>query len=101
MTSILFAACFDANGAVFEPLFGEQDAILSDALNHASIIDGIRLSKAKRFRFTNGDMNDLETQLKAAREGGARRIVIVTDGVLLDGSLFRQAGRDPRIGGSP
>ena len=66
--SILFAACFDANGAVFEPLFGEQDAIVSDALNHASIIDGIRLSKAKRFRFANGDMNDLETQLKAARE---------------------------------
>ncbi len=57
--SILFAACFDANGAVFEPMFGEQDAIVSDALNHASIIDGIRLSKARRFRFANGDMNDL------------------------------------------
>ena len=84
--SILFAACFDANGAVFEPLFGEQDAIVSDALNHASIIDGIRLSKARRFRFANGDMDDLETQLKAAREGGARRIVIVTDGVFsMDG----------------
>ena len=84
--AILFAACFDANGAVFEPLFGEQDAIVSDALNHASIIDGIRLSKARRFRFANGDMDDLETQLKAAREGGARRIVIVTDGVFsMDG----------------
>jgi glycine C-acetyltransferase len=96
--SILFAACFDANGAVFEPLFGEQDAIVSDALNHASIIDGIRLSKARRFRFANGDMDDLETQLKAAREGGApprhrhrRR--------LLHGRLFREAGRDPRAGG--
>ena len=84
--SILFAACFDANGAVFEPLFGEQDAIISDALNHASIIDGIRLSKAKRYRFANGDMNDLETQLKAARSGGARRVIIVTDGVFsMDG----------------
>ena len=84
--AILFAACFDANGAVFEPLFGEQDAIISDALNHASIIDGIRLSKARRFRFANGDMDDLESQLKAAREGGARRIVIVTDGVFsMDG----------------
>lgn len=84
--SILFAACFDANGAVFEPLFGEQDAIISDALNHASIIDGIRLSKAKRYRFANGDMNDLETQLKAAKADNARRIVIVTDGVFsMDG----------------
>ena len=84
--SILFAACFDANGAVFEPLFGEQDAIVSDALNHASIIDGIRLSKARRFRYANGDMDDLETQLKAAREGGARRVIIVTDGVFsMDG----------------
>lgn len=84
--AILFAACFDANGAVFEPLFGEQDAIISDALNHASIIDGIRLSKARRFRFANGDMNDLEAQLKAAREGGARRVIIVTDGVFsMDG----------------
>ncbi len=84
--AILFAACFDANGAVFEPLFGEPDAIISDALNHASIIDGIRLSKARRFRFANGDMEDLETQLKAARAAGARRIVIVTDGVFsMDG----------------
>jgi glycine C-acetyltransferase len=82
--SILFAACFDANGAVFEPLFGEQDAIISDSLNHASIIDGIRLSKAKRYRFANGDMNDLETQLKLA--GDSRRKIIVTDGVFsMDG----------------
>ena len=90
--AILFAACFDANGAVFEPLFGEQDAIISDALNHASIIDGIRLSKARRFRFANGDMNDLEAQLKAAREGAARRIVIVTDGVFsMDGYFAKLA----------
>ena len=88
--AILFAACFDANGAVFEPLFGEQDAIVSDALNHASIIDGIRLSKAKRFRFANGDMDDLETQLKAARGAGARRLIIVTDGVFsMDGYFAR------------
>ncbi len=84
--SILFAACFDANGAVFEPLFGEQDAIISDSLNHASIIDGIRLSKAKRYRFANSDMGDLETQLKTARDSGARRMIIVTDGVFsMDG----------------
>lgn len=90
--SILFAACFDANGAVFEPLFGEQDAIVSDALNHASIIDGIRLSKAKRFRFANGDMNDLEVQLKAAKAAAARRIVIVTDGVFsMDGYFAKLA----------
>lgn len=90
--SILFAACFDANGAVFEPLFGEQDAIISDALNHASIIDGIRLSKAKRFRFANGDMNDLEAQLKVAREGGARRVIIVTDGVFSMDGYFAKLG---------
>ena len=90
--AILFAACFDANGAVFEPLFGEQDAIISDALNHASIIDGIRLSKAKRFRFANGDMNDLEAQLKAAREGGARRIIVVTDGVFSMDGYFAKLG---------
>jgi glycine C-acetyltransferase len=84
--AILFAACFDANGAVFEPLFGEQDAIISDSLNHASIIDGIRLSKAKRYRYANSDMNDLEKQLHAAKSENARRIVIVTDGVFsMDG----------------
>jgi glycine C-acetyltransferase len=90
--SILFAACFDANGAVFEPLFGEQDAIVSDSLNHASIIDGIRLSKARRFRYANGDMNDLEAQLKAAREGGARRVIIVTDGVFSMDGYFAKLG---------
>ena len=84
--SVLFAACFDANGAVFEPLFGEQDAIISDALNHASIIDGIRLSKAKRFRYSNNDMGDLEAKLKEAKAANARRIVIATDGVFsMDG----------------
>ncbi len=83
---ITFAACFDANGAVFEPLFGDKDAIISDSLNHASIIDGIRLSKAARFRYANGDMGDLEAQLKAARAANARRVVIVTDGVFsMDG----------------
>ena len=84
--AILFAACFDANGGVFEPLFGDKDAIISDSLNHASIIDGIRLSKAARFRYANGDMSDLEAQLKAARATDARRVVIVTDGVFsMDG----------------
>jgi glycine C-acetyltransferase len=84
--AILFAACFDANGGVFEPLLTEEDAIVSDSLNHASIIDGIRLSKAKRFRFQNNDMDDLERQLKAARDGGARFVLIATDGVFsMDG----------------
>ncbi len=84
--AILYAACFDANGGVFEPLFSEQDAIVSDALNHASIIDGIRLSKAARYRFANGDMAELEIQLKKARSENKRRIVIVTDGVFsMDG----------------
>jgi glycine C-acetyltransferase len=87
---ILYAACFDANGGVFEPLFGTEDAIISDALNHASIIDGIRLSKAKRFRYRNGDMNDLEAQLKAAKAENARRKIIVTDGVFsMDGYLAK------------
>ena len=85
--SILFAAAFDANGALFEPLLTDGDAVVSDALNHASIIDGIRLSKARRFRFANNDMDDLEAQLRAAREGGARHILIATDGVFsMDGS---------------
>jgi glycine C-acetyltransferase len=88
--SILFAACFDANGAVFEPLFGEQDAIISDALNHASIIDGIRLSKAKRYRFSNGDMNELESRLLEA--SGARRKIIVTDGVFSMDGYFAKLG---------
>ena len=84
--SILFAACFDANGGVFEPLLGPEDAVISDALNHASIIDGIRLCKAKRYRYANSDMDDLETQLKTARADGARFIMIATDGVFsMDG----------------
>ena len=84
--SILFAACFDANGAVFEPLMGPEDAIVSDSLNHASIIDGIRLSKAKRYRYANADMADLEAQLKQARTDGARFIMVATDGVFsMDG----------------
>ena len=86
--TILFAACFDANGALFEPLLGEGDAVISDSLNHASIIDGIRLCKAKRYRFANSDMDDLEVQLKAARAGGARHVMIATDGVFsMDGYL--------------
>ena len=90
--SILFAACFDANAAVFEPLMGEADAIISDSLNHASIIDGIRLSKARRFRFQNNDMEDLERQLKAARDGGARFILVATDGVFsMDGTFANLA----------
>lgn len=86
--SITFAACFDANGAVFEPLFGADDAIISDSLNHASIIDGVRLSKARRYRFANNDMADLEVQLKAADAGGSGAKVIVTDGVFsMDGFI--------------
>jgi glycine C-acetyltransferase len=86
--TILFSSCFDANGAVFEPLFGAGDAIVSDELNHASIIDGVRLSKAARFRYRNRDMADLRAQLQAARDGGARRVVVVTDGVFsMDGYL--------------
>jgi len=88
--SILFAACFDANGALFEPLLGPEDAVISDALNHASIIDGIRLCKAKRYRYANSDMVDLEAQLKAARADGARHIMIATDGVFsMDGYLAK------------
>ena len=83
---ILYAAAFDANGGVFEPLLGENDAIISDELNHASIIDGIRLCKAKRFRYKNNNMDDLEAQLKAA--SGSRRKLIVTDGVFsMDGYI--------------
>lgn len=84
--TILYAAAFDANGGVFEPLLTAEDAIISDSLNHASIIDGVRLCKAKRFRYANNDMADLETQLKAASEAGARFKIIVTDGVFsMDG----------------
>jgi len=86
--AILFAACFDANGGLFEPLLGPEDAIVSDALNHASIIDGIRLCKAKRYRYANSDMMDLEAKLKAAKTDGARFIMIATDGVFsMDGYL--------------
>ena len=86
--AILYAACFDANGGVFEPLLGPEDAVVSDALNHASIIDGIRLCKARRYRYANGDMTELESRLREAREAGARRILIATDGVFsMDGYL--------------
>jgi len=86
--SILFAACFDANGGLFEPLLGPEDAVISDSLNHASIIDGIRLCKAKRYRYANSDMADLETQLVQARADGARFILVATDGVFsMDGYL--------------
>jgi glycine C-acetyltransferase len=84
--SILFAACFDANGAVFEPLLGEGDAIVSASLNHASIIDGIRLCKAARYRFTTGDLADLDAQVRQAIRDGAGTVLIVTDGVFsMDG----------------
>ena len=84
--TILYAACFDANGGVFEPLFGEEDAIISDALNHASIIDGVRLCKAVRYRYANADMEDLENQLKLAQAQRFR--IIVTDGVFsMDGNV--------------
>ena len=88
--AIAFAACFDANGGVFEPLLDEQDAIISDSLNHASIIDGVRLSKAKRYRFANSDMNELEDRLKEADNAGARFKLIATDGVFsMDGYVAK------------
>lgn len=86
--AILYAACFDANGGLFEPLLGENDAVISDALNHASIIDGVRLCKAKRFRYDNCDMAGLEAQLQAADAAGCRIKLITTDGVFsMDGSI--------------
>jgi len=86
--TILYAACFDANGGLFEPLLDEKDAIISDALNHASIIDGVRLCKAKRYRYANCDMADLEKQLQQAKADGARTIMITTDGVFsMDGFI--------------
>jgi glycine C-acetyltransferase len=89
--TILYAAAFDANGGVFEPLFGEEDAIISDELNHASIIDGVRLCKAQRFRYKNNNMEDLELQLKNA--SNARHKIIVTDGVFsMDGYIANLAG---------
>ena len=86
--SILYAACFDANGGLYEPLLGPEDAIISDALNHASIIDGIRLCKARRFRYANADMHELEQQLQAADEAGARSKLITSDGTFsMDGTI--------------
>ena len=91
--AILYAAAFDANGGLFEPLLDENDAIVSDALNHASIIDGVRLCKAKRYRYANSDMDDLEAKLKQARADGARTILIVTDGVFsMDGYIANLSG---------
>ncbi len=91
--AILFAACFDANGGVFEPLLGQEDAIISDSLNHASIIDGVRLCKAKRYRFANSDMDDLERQLRQADADGARTKLIATDGVFsMDGYISNLPG---------
>lgn len=91
--TILYAACFDANGGVFEPLLGPEDAIISDQLNHASIIDGVRLCKAQRYRYKNNDMGDLETQLQAAEAAGVRNKLIVTDGVFsMDGIIANLPG---------
>jgi len=91
--TILYSSCFDANAGLFETLLSAEDAIISDALNHASIIDGVRLCKAKRFRYANNDMADLETQLKAAKEAGARNIMIATDGVFsMDGVIANLKG---------
>jgi len=90
--AILFAACFDANGGLFEAVFDEGDAIISDTLNHASLIDGIRLSRSKRYRFATGDMTDLETKLQSAKLDKARHLVIVTDGVFsMDGTIGKLA----------
>lgn len=91
--AILYAACFDANGGVFEPLFDQQDAIISDALNHASIIDGVRLCKAARYRYANNDMDDLEKQLQEADRAGSRFKIVVTDGVFsMDGVVANLRG---------
>jgi len=88
--TILYAACFDANAGLYETILGPEDAVISDELNHASIIDGIRLCKAARYRYKNNDMEDLEAQLVAAKEAGARRILITTDGVFsMDGTVAK------------
>lgn len=90
---ILYSSCFDANAGLFETLLSAEDAIISDSLNHASIIDGVRLCKAKRFRYANNDMQDLETQLQAAKEAGVRHILIATDGVFsMDGVIANLKG---------
>ena len=86
--AILYSSCFDANGGLFETLLGPEDAVISDELNHASIIDGVRLCKAKRFRYKNNNMDDLRTQLEAARAAGCKKILIATDGVFsMDGYI--------------
>jgi glycine C-acetyltransferase len=86
--TILYSSCFDANGGLFETLLGEEDAVVSDELNHASIIDGIRLCKARRYRYRNRDMDDLAAQLRSAADDGARRVLVATDGVFsMDGYL--------------
>ncbi|MBK6505644.1 MAG: glycine C-acetyltransferase [Ignavibacteria bacterium] len=91
--TILYAACFDANGGVFEPILSEMDAIISDELNHASIIDGVRLCKAMRLRYKNNDMNDLEEKLKEAKEKGAKQILVCTDGAFsMDGVIANLKG---------
>jgi len=88
--TILYTSCFDANAGLFETILGKEDAIVSDALNHASIIDGVRLCKAARYRFLHDDMDDLDKQLAAAREAGAKRIMVATDGVFsMDGDIAR------------
>ncbi len=88
--AILYSSCFDANGGLFEVLLGEDDAVVSDALNHASIIDGVRLCKAKRYRYNNNDMNDLRARLDEAKAAGAKRIMIATDGVFsMDGIVAK------------
>ena len=88
--TILYAACFDANGGVFEPLFHDTDAIISDELNHASIIDGVRLSKSTRYRYKNNDMDDLKRKIDEAKRDGAKNMVIVTDGVFsMDGYIAK------------
>ena len=91
--AILYSSCFDANGGLFETLLGAEDAIISDALNHASIIDGVRLCKAKRLRYANNDMVELEARLKEARDAGARHVLIATDGVFsMDGVIANLKG---------
>ena len=91
--TILYSSCFDANGGLFETLLGKEDAVISDELNHASIIDGVRLCKAQRFRYKNNNMEDLRAQLVAAREAGAKKILIATDGVFsMDGYIANLRG---------
>ena len=94
--TILYTSCFDANGGLFETLLAEEDAIISDELNHASIIDGVRLSKAQRFRYKNSDMADLEAQLQAS--GSTRYKMIATDGVFSMDGYHRKTARDLRLG---